>query len=62
MRSALIEGRLRVLCVVEPNPVIDDPFCLEAVGNFMQENGLQLQRVPHPFDKDVVHVVDPPIN
>jgi hypothetical protein len=25
----------RALRVVEPNPVIDDPFCLEAVGDFM---------------------------
>ena len=45
---------MRALRVVEPNPVIDDPFCLEAVGDFMQVNGLLLQRPPQPFNKDVV--------
>ena len=31
---------MRALRVVEPDPVIDDPFCLEAVSDFMQIDGL----------------------
>ncbi len=39
----LSSGGVRALRIVKPNPVIDDPFCLETVGNFMQINGLQFQ-------------------
>tara|TARA_R110002072_G_scaffold223989_3_gene381048 strand:+ start:1160 stop:1372 length:213 start_codon:yes stop_codon:yes gene_type:complete len=32
-----------LLWVVESNPVIDDPFCLEAIGDFMPVSGLLFQ-------------------
>ena len=60
--SALIKGRVRALLVVELNPVINDPFCLESVGNFMQVNGLLLQRPPQPFDEDIVEVSSPTVH
>ena len=62
VRCSLIKGGVRALRVVEPNPVIDDPFCLEAVGDFMQVNGLLFQRPPQPFDEDVVEIAAPPIH
>lgn len=62
VRCSLIKGGVRALRVVEPNPVIDDPFCLEAVGDFMQVNGLLFQRPPQPLDEDVVEIAAPPIH
>ena len=53
---------MRALRVVEPDPVIDDPFCLEAVSDFMQIDGLLFQRPPQPFDEDVVQIATPPIH
>ena len=53
---------MRALRVVEPNPVIDDPFCLEAVGDFMQIDGFLLQRPPQPFAEDVVEIAAPTIH
>jgi hypothetical protein len=35
---------VRALGVVEADPVINNPFGLEAVGNFMEVNGLLFQR------------------
>jgi hypothetical protein len=46
VRGALIKCRVRALGVVEADPVIDDPFCLEAVGDFMQIDGLLFQGPP----------------
>ena len=62
VRGALIKGRVRALGVVEADPVIDDPFCLEAVGDFMQVNGLLLQRPSQPFDEDIVEVSSPTVH
>ncbi len=45
---------MRALRVEEPNPVVDDLFCLEAAGDFVQIDGLLFQRTPQAFDKDVV--------
>lgn len=53
---------MRPLGVVEANPVIDDPLGLEAVGDFMQINGLLLEGSPEPFDEDVVKVAPPSIH
>ena len=47
---------MRPLGVVEPDPVIEDLFCLEAVSDFMQVDGLVLERSPEPFDEDVVEI------
>ena len=33
---SLIKGGVRTLRVVEPDPVVDDPFCVEAVSDFVQ--------------------------
>ncbi|MFT4961243.1 MAG: hypothetical protein ACI92Z_002332, partial [Paracoccaceae bacterium] len=41
--------------VVELDPVIDDPFCLEPVSDFVQVDGFLLEGSPEPFDEDVVH-------
>ena len=53
VRRALIKGSVRALGVVEAKPVINDPFCFEAVGNFVQVNSPLFQRPPQPFDEDV---------
>lgn len=53
---SLVKGRVRSLRVVELNPVINDPFCLESVSNFMQVDGLLFQRPPQPLNKDIVEV------
>jgi hypothetical protein len=48
--------------VVKADPVIDDPFCLETVGDFVQKDSLLFQRPPQPLDEDVVEItqhVDP---
>ena len=56
VRSALIEGRVTVLWVVEPNRVNNDPVCLVSVGNFMQVDCLLRQQQPQSFERDVVEV------
>ena len=53
---------MRALRIVKSNPVIDDPFCLETVGDFMQIDGRLFQRPPQPFDKDVVQIAAPAIH
>jgi len=45
---------MRALGVVELDPVIDDAFCLEAVSDFMEIDGLLFERPPQPFNEDVV--------
>ncbi|MDE0970429.1 MAG: hypothetical protein OSA51_13695 [Octadecabacter sp.] len=47
---ALIKGRVRSFSFVEHHPVIDDAFCLEAVGDFMYKNGLMLEESPQASD------------
>jgi hypothetical protein len=47
--------------VVKADPVIDDPFCLETVGDFVQIDSLLFQRPPQPLDEDLVEITDPPI-
>ena len=53
---------MRPLGVVEPDPVVDDPFGLEAVGDFVQIDGLLLQGPPEPLDEDVVQIATAPIH
>ena len=52
---------MRPLSVIEADPVVNDPFGLEAVGDFMEINGLLLQGTPEPFDEDVVEIAPAPI-
>ena len=47
---------MRALGVLKPDPIVDDPFCLEAVDNFIQVNGLLFQVPPKAFDKDVIQI------
>ena len=47
---------MRPLEVVKADPVIEDPFCLEAVSDFVQVDGLVLERSSEPFDEDVVEI------
>ena len=37
---AILNSGARALSVVEAYPVIDDPFCLEPYGDFVEVNGL----------------------
>jgi len=53
---------VRALRIVKSNPIIDDPFRLETVGDFMQIDGLLFQRPPQAFDKDVVQIAAPAIH
>ena len=47
---------MRALRGVELYPVINDPFCLKNVGDFMHIEGLLFQRRLQAFDKDVVQI------
>ena len=42
--------------VAEPGPVIDDLFCLEAVGDLVQIHNLLLQGPPEPLDENIVQI------
>ena len=53
---------MRALRIVKANSVIDDPFHLETVGDFMQIDGLSLQGSPQSFNKDVVQITAPAIH
>ena len=48
--------------VVEVNPIVDDLFGLEAVGDIMQIDCLLLQGSPEPLDEDAVQIAAPPIH
>ncbi len=43
------------LGVVEVDPVANDPFGLEAVGQVVQLHRLGLERPPEGLNEDVVH-------
>ena len=62
VRRPVVERSVRALRIVKSNPVIDDPFCLETVGDFIQIDGRLFQRPPQPFDKDVVQITAPAIH
>ena len=46
--------------VAEPGPVIDDLFCLEAVGDLVQIHNLLLQGPPEPLDENIVQIPSSP--
>jgi len=47
------------LGVVEADPLADDPFGLEAVGQLMQVDRLVFERPPQALDEDIVHAAAP---
>lgn len=47
---------MRAFGVVEANPVVNDPFCLEAIGNLVQIDGFLFEGPPEPFDEDIVQI------
>ena len=53
---------MRLLAVVEPDPVINDPLGFETVIDFVQIDCLLLQRSPEPLDEDVVQIATGPIH
>ena len=57
----LVERVERPPGVVELDPVIDGPFCLEPVSDFVQVDGFLLEGSPEPFDEDVVEIATAPI-
>ena len=57
-----VERGVRPLVVVELDPVIDDPFCLEPVSDFVQVDGFLLEGSPEPLDEDVVEITTAPIH
>jgi len=57
----LVDRGVRPLGVVELDPVIDGPFCLEPVSDFVQVDGFLLEGSPEPFDEDVVEIATAPI-
>ena len=61
VRCPFIKGGVRALRIVKSNPVINDLFCLETVGDFMQIDGLLLQGPPQFFNLDVVQITAPAI-
>ena len=62
VRCLFIKSGVRALRIVKADPVIDDPFCLETVGDFMQIDGLLLQGSPQSSNKDVVAITAPAIH
>ena len=53
---------MRAFAVVERDPVIDDPICMEPVSDFVQIDCLLLQGSPEPLDEDIVQIAAPPIH
>ena len=62
VRCPLIKGGVRPIGILKANSVIDDPFRLKSVGNFMQIDGLLLQGSPQSSNKDVVAITVPAIH
>ena len=58
----LVERGERPPGVVELDPVIDGPFCLEPVSDFVQVDGFLLEGLAEPFDEDVVEIATVPIH
>ena len=48
--------------VVEVDPLPDDPFRLEAIGQLVQIDRLVFERPPQPLDEDVVHAPAPAVH
>ena len=61
VRCPLIKGGVRLIGILKANSVIDNPFRLKTVGNFMQIDGLLLQGPPQFFNLDVVQITAPAI-
>ena len=55
------ERGVRPLGVVELDPVINGPFCLEPVSDFVQADGFLLEGSPEPVEEDVVEIATAPI-
>mgnify|MGYP000082156355 FL=1 len=53
---------MRLLSVVEPDPVIDDPLGLETVIDFVQIDCLLLQESQERLDEDIVQIAAAPIH
>ena len=53
---------MRAFAVVERDPVIDDPFCLKPVSDFVQIDCLLLQESQEPLDEDIVQIAAAPIH
>ena len=53
---------MRAFAVVERDPVIDDPFCVEPVSDFVQIDCLLLQESQEPLDEDIVQIAAAPIH
>ena len=56
-----IKGGVRPIGIFKTNSVIDDPFRLKTVSNFMQIDGLLLQGPPQFLNLDVVQITAPAI-
>ena len=50
------------LSVVEVDPLANDPFGPEAVGQVVQVDRLVLERPPGALDEDVVHAPAPAVH
>ena len=50
------------LGVVEVDPFADDPFGLEAIGQFVEVNRLVFERPPESLDEDVIHAAAPAVH
>ena len=61
VRCPLIKGGVRPIGILKANSVIDDPFHLKTVGNFMQIDCFLLQGPPQFFNLDVVQITAPAI-
>ena len=48
--------------MVEPNPIIDNPFCLESVGDFVQVDSFLFQVSGETFNEDVIEMPAPSVH
>ena len=61
VRCPLIKGGVRPIGILKANSVIDDPFHLKTVGNFLQIDGLLFQGPPQFFNLNVIQITAPAI-
>ena len=53
---------MRALGVVEADPIVNNAFSLEAVGQIMEVDRLVFEAAPEPLDEDVVHIAAPAVH
>lgn len=53
----LIKGCVNAFRTLKIDPVINYPFCMKLVSDFMQINSLMLQRPSQHFNEDIIQIL-----